>query len=90
MKKNNSGLPARDEKTIMDSNMKWANRDLSVLMLTCGYLCLPMVPCRGESYSPCAGRPHPDFTLPNIADRKPVSLSQFRGRKVLLIHLASW
>jgi hypothetical protein len=27
MKKNNSGLPARDEKTIMDSNMKWANRD---------------------------------------------------------------
>jgi peroxiredoxin len=36
------------------------------------------------------GQYHPDFTLPSIADRTPVSLSQFRGRKILLIHLASW
>jgi hypothetical protein len=28
--------------------------------------------------------------LPSLVDREPVSLSQFRGRKVLLIHLASW
>jgi hypothetical protein len=41
-------------------------------------------------YAPRAGQPHPDFTLPNIADGKPVSLSDFRGKKVLLIQFASW
>ena len=43
-----------------------------------------------EEYSPKVGRPHPDFTLPNIADRTPVSLSQYRGKKVLLLQFASW
>jgi peroxiredoxin len=41
-------------------------------------------------YSPRVGQLHPDFILPGIVDNKPVSLSQFRGRKVLLIHFASW
>ncbi len=41
-------------------------------------------------YSPQVGQPHPDFVLPSLTDRTPVSLSQFRGRKVLLIHFASW
>ncbi len=36
------------------------------------------------------GQKHPDFTLPNTADGKPVSLSDYRGKKVLLIHFASW
>lgn len=36
------------------------------------------------------GRRHPDFTLPRIVDRSPVSLSDFRGKKVLLIQFASW
>ena len=36
------------------------------------------------------GKPHPGFVLPSVIDRKPISLSQFRGRKVLLIHFASW
>ncbi len=63
---------------------------LGVLMLACGSLCVPAGPCRGATYAPRVGRPHPDFTLPSIADGQPVSLSQFRGRKVLLIHLASW
>ena len=36
------------------------------------------------------GQRHPDFTLANIADGKPVSLSDFRGKKVLLIQFASW
>ena len=43
-----------------------------------------------DGYSPRIGQPHPDFTLPSLADGKPMSLSQFRGRKVLLIHFASW
>lgn len=41
-------------------------------------------------YSPRVGEPHPDFTMPDIVDNKPVSLSQFRGHKVLLVHFASW
>ncbi len=45
---------------------------------------------RADGYSPQVGRPHPDFTLPRLADRSAVRLSQFRGRKILLIHFASW
>ena len=41
-------------------------------------------------YAPAVGARHPDFTLPNIADGKPVSLSDYRGKKVLLIQFASW
>jgi hypothetical protein len=40
--------------------------------------------------APAVSTRHPDFTLPNIADGKPVSLSNFRGKKVLLIQFASW
>lgn len=40
--------------------------------------------------APTVGARHPDFTLPNIADGKPVSLSDYRGKKVLLIQFASW
>jgi hypothetical protein len=36
------------------------------------------------------GRRHGDFTLPEIRTGKPISLSDFRGKKVLLIHFASW
>jgi len=39
---------------------------------------------------PTVGRRHPDFVLPRIDDGKPVSLSDFRGKKVLLIQFASW
>ncbi len=36
------------------------------------------------------GQTYPDFLLPRIDNGKAVSLSQFRGKKVLLIHFASW
>ena len=42
------------------------------------------------AYSPAGGERHPDFTFPAIDDGRPVSLSQFRGQKALLIHFASW
>lgn len=41
-------------------------------------------------YAPKVGELHVDFTLPRIDTREAVSLSQFRGKKVLLIHFASW
>jgi hypothetical protein len=43
-----------------------------------------------RAYHPRIGQPHADFTLPAIDDGRPVSLSDFRGKKVLLIHFASW
>ena len=33
---------------------------------------------------------YPEFTLPELATRRPVSLSDYRGKKVLLIQFASW
>lgn len=35
------------------------------------------------------GSPHPDFVLPTI-DGGYARLSDYRGKKVLLIHFASW
>jgi peroxiredoxin len=43
-----------------------------------------------DPYQPQVGQRHPDFTLPTISDGKPISLSQYRGQKVLLIQFASW
>lgn len=45
---------------------------------------------RAGAAPPTVGERHPDFTLPGIADGKPVALSDFRGKKVLLIQFASW
>ena len=36
------------------------------------------------------GRPFPDLLLPSIADGKPLSIADFRGRKVALHVFASW
>ncbi len=47
-------------------------------------------PVCGAGYGPKLGARHPEFTLPDVATGKPVSLSDFRGKKVLLIQFASW
>jgi hypothetical protein len=49
-----------------------------------------VMPVQAAPYAPKVGQRHPDFTLPDIATGKPVSLSDFRGKKVLLIQFASW
>jgi len=36
------------------------------------------------------GERHVELTLPDIHTGKPVSLSEFRGKKVLLIQFAAW
>lgn len=43
-----------------------------------------------RQYRPIEGQPHPDFVLPSIDDQHLVQLSGFRGKKVLLLHFASW
>lgn len=44
----------------------------------------------GDDYQPEVGQPHPDFVLPRIDNGQAVRLSQFRGKRVLLVHFASW
>lgn len=43
-----------------------------------------------RSYRPSVGQPHPDFVLPSIEDGENIQLSDYRGKKVLLLHFASW
>jgi hypothetical protein len=45
---------------------------------------------QSTSYSPKVGQPHADFILPSIEDGSPIQLSDYRGKKVLLMHFASW
>ena len=65
-------------------------RNLSLLMLILASICFFTIPSSANSYSPRIGHVHPDFILPDISNGAPVSLSQFRGQKVLLVHFASW
>jgi hypothetical protein len=57
--------------------------------LAAALLALLYRPAYGQ-YQPQVDAPHPDFVLPRIDNREAVSLAQFRGKKVLLIHFASW
>ena len=65
-------------------------RKLALALAACGMILGSTSRASAASYAPKVGEKHPDFTLPTIGDRKPVSLSDFRGKKVLLIQFASW
>ena len=69
---------------------------LTVITLTIGVIVVPAIFPRGQSpqenssaTSPWIGRQAPDFTLPTL-DSAQVSLSQFRGRPVLINFWATW
>ena len=65
-------------------------RRLALTIAACGIL-LGLTSRAGAAlYAPKVGDRHPDFTLPTVGDRTPVSLSNFHGKKVLLIQFASW
>ena len=57
-------------------------------------LCLSTLSVSGDyaraDYAPKVGSPHPHFVLPRIDNREPVSLAHYRGKKILLVHFASW
>ncbi|MCP4886916.1 MAG: hypothetical protein P1U77_13035 [Rubripirellula sp.] len=64
--------------------MKW-------IMLSIGFfLCWSSAMAAPGDYDIKVGQYHPDLTLPSIESGKPISLRQFRGKKTLLIHFASW
>ena len=65
-------------------------RKLALAIATWGMLFGSTPHASAASYAPKVGQRHPDFTLPRIGDRSPVSLSSLRGKKVLLIQFASW
>jgi hypothetical protein len=65
-------------------------RKLVLALAACGVLLGSSSRASAASYAPKVGQRHPDFTLPRVGDRAPVSLSDFRGKKVLLIQFASW
>lgn len=48
----------------------------------------PLLP--GAVHPQQINKPYNEFVLPRIDTREQVALSQFRGKKVLLIHFASW
>ena len=64
-------------------------RRTAFLLAFSAYLMGPASALAGP-YAPKIGQRHPDITLADIATGQPVSLSDFRGKKVLLIHFASW
>jgi hypothetical protein len=64
-------------------------RRIALLLMSVVVLEAP-TPGQDAPYAPKVGQQHPDFTLPDLATGRTVSLSDFRGRKVLLIHFASW
>ena len=65
-------------------------RKLALTLASCGMILGSTFRASAASYAPKVGEKHPDFTLPRINDGAPVSLSNFRGKKVLLIQFASW
>ncbi len=73
---------------------------MSIALLAAVFVCLSWAPCEAAAADfedllwdlqiiPLDNQPTPDFTLANLEGKK-VSLSQFRGRPVLLYFWATW
>ncbi len=64
----------------------------SILLLLVGSLAAvgTMESSAAENYAPTVGEPHVDVVLETIEHDRTVALSDFRGKKVLLINFASW
>ena len=68
-------------------NLTWAT-----LILPCAGLTLMPVSVRADqepAIGTAVGQAYPDFVLPSLAGED-VRLSDYRGKKVLLFHFASW
>ncbi len=67
--------------------LTWAN-----VVSLCACLTLMPVPSRADqepAIGTAVGEAYPDFVFPSL-EGKDVRLSDYRGRKVLLINFASW
>ena len=75
--------------TLDCNNKGWIMRAIP-LILVIPVLLAATTLAHADPYAPKVGQRHADFTLQDISSGKPVSLSDFRGKKVLLIQFASW
>ena len=50
----------------------------------------PPLSLKAEELPVRVGQPFPALVLPSLADESPLSIEQFRGRRVLLHQFASW
>lgn len=56
-------------------------------------LCVAMIgakPALGEPPALEVGQPFPEIVLPSMEDGEPMSIANFRGKKVVLHVFASW
>ena len=71
--------------------IRWASVSFGIACLAVCGTWLTALAAEGPAvYRPEVGTYHPDFVLPRIDNNEPLRLSDYRGRKVLLIHFASW
>ena len=70
--------------------LRQSHLTIFTLVLIVHGLSLHHVGAQQQGYRPEVGEQHLDFTLPRIDNRQPLTLSDFRGKKVLLLHFASW
>jgi hypothetical protein len=63
-----------------------------IVSLALSAMCLMAAP--GYAQTPTIGREvgqaFPDYVLPGLDGKRAISLSQFRGKKLILIEFASW
>ena len=69
-----------------------ARRTFMILLLVSAALALALAEVRAgdrPTIGIAEGQMYPDFVLPSLAGKE-VRLSDYRGKKVLLFHFASW
>ena len=66
-------------------------------LITCALIVVPIRADEGPSIGTGPGQTYPDFYLPKLdgassptGERRFGRLSDYRGKKVLLVHFASW
>jgi hypothetical protein len=50
----------------------------------------PAKPANPDEYEPRVGEPFPHLVLPSLEDGSPLSVTSFRGKKLVLHIWASW
>jgi len=68
--------------------MKSLRTTLFVVLLSFWHA--PSTNAQNPAYLPPTGELHPQIVLTRIDTQEAVALSDYRGKKVLLIHFASW
>jgi len=63
---------------------------IAITTAVCGSLALMTSGAAAQTPRIEEGRPFPGLTLPSMTDGSPMSMAEFRGKKVVLHVFASW